>query len=179
MLFLPGVFSVLSGRDFSGSDHFARCDFPSLLTAPVANSILCQTGRHFLLTTRAGGAVMCLTGTYSPQPYTDGGMFWSTHLSLRGHVRANLSLKLSVRRMLRNACLKPLYVTVFQQLAWLAQSAERETLNLKVAGSTPASGFLFAFFFFPLFLLRLVAVESDLWFLKIFGGSCGGVVRRV
>ena len=30
--------------------------------------------------------------------------------------------------------------------AWLAQSAERETLNLKVAGSTPASGYLFSHF---------------------------------
>ncbi|RAK71361.1 uncharacterized protein BO72DRAFT_17138 [Aspergillus fijiensis CBS 313.89] len=29
--------------------------------------------------------------------------------------------------------------------ARLAQSAERETLNLKVAGSTPALGFLFCF----------------------------------
>ena len=73
--------------------------------------------------------------------------------------------------MLRNARLKPLYVTVFQEPAWLAQSAERETLNLKVAGSTPASGFSFALF--PFFLVLLVAVECELWFLKIFYGSCG------
>ena len=36
------------------------------------------------------------------------------------------------------------------QLAGLAQSVERETLNLKVAGSTPAFGFFFDFFFFNL-----------------------------
>ena len=38
----------------------------------------------------------------------------------------------------------PLYSTNlarFRSLARLAQSAERETLNLKVAGSTPALGF--------------------------------------
>ena len=31
-------------------------------------------------------------------------------------------------------------------LAWLAQSVERETLNLKAAGSSPALGFVFAVF---------------------------------
>ena len=94
-----------------------------------------------------------------PQPYTDGGMFWSTHLSLRGHVRVNLSLKVECTgECYAIVRLEPLYVTVFQQPAWLAQSAERETLNLKVAGSTPASGLSFCFF--TLFLLRLVAVES-------------------
>ena len=36
----------------------------------------------------------------------------------------------------------------FQELAWLAQSAERETLNLKVAGSTPALGFFLFLHFF-------------------------------
>ena len=57
--------------------------------------------------------------------------------------------------MLRNARLKPLYVTVFQEPAWLAQSAERETLNLKVAGSTPAFGFAF------LTLFLFVALTSS------------------
>ena len=53
--------------------------------------------------------------------------------------------------MLRESRLKSHYTTLFQQPARLAQSAERETLNLKVAGSTPALGFSFCFlpsFFF-------------------------------
>jgi hypothetical protein len=40
-------------------------------------------------------------------------------------------------------------------IAWLAQSVERETLNLKAAGSTPALGFIFSCpFYFPM-LARL------------------------
>ena len=36
---------------------------------------------------------------------------------------------------------------MFLSIASLAQSVERETLNLKVAGSTPAWGFMRNFFF--------------------------------
>ena len=42
--------------------------------------------------------------------------------------------------------------------AWLAQSAERETLNLKVAGSTPASGLSFCKSFFWSFYLFFLLV---------------------
>jgi hypothetical protein len=71
---------------------------------------------------------------------------------------------------MRNSCkfwclYKLLYCQTLHQTtpAWLAQSVERETLrfhllkkrliHLKVAGSTPASGFLFFFAFWHVFLM--------------------------
>ena len=47
-----------------------------------------------------------------------------------------------------------------QELAGLAQSVERETLNLKVAGSTPAFGFPFLLFLLWLWILKLETVQT-------------------
>jgi hypothetical protein len=48
--------------------------------------------------------------------------------------------------------------------AWLAQSVERETLNLKVVGSSPTSGFICFFLLScnPL-CVWLVRVKEDFW----------------
>ena len=133
------VFSVRSR--LSGSDHFARCERQSRTQYSARLDVV-------FVDYARGAAVLSRTGAYSHSHVqmvgcscTDGGMFWSTHLS-----RENLSL--GYGECYVNARLKSPYVTVFQQPAWLAQSAERETLNLKVAGSTPASGFPFCSFSF-------------------------------
>ncbi|KAL4920833.1 hypothetical protein BDW62DRAFT_176320 [Aspergillus aurantiobrunneus] len=47
-------------------------------------------------------------------------------------------------RQMTPAAAVALFFAVSQQPAGLAQSAERETLNLKVGGSTPPFGFFFA-----------------------------------
>ncbi|KAJ0413564.1 hypothetical protein BJY00DRAFT_58075 [Aspergillus carlsbadensis] len=72
-----------------------------------------------------------------------------------------------------------LHRAVLQQPAGLAQSAERETLNLKVAGSTPAFGFHFLLFF-PFLHGSLVSVGGgNEIFLAVRISSCGYARRRV
>ncbi|KAL4964624.1 uncharacterized protein BDV14DRAFT_73834 [Aspergillus stella-maris] len=55
--------------------------------------------------------------------------------------------------------------SVLQQLARLAQSVERETLNLKAAGSSPALGYLFAFCIDSIWSLRCYLVAFKNFFL--------------
>ncbi|RAK83870.1 hypothetical protein BO79DRAFT_61627 [Aspergillus costaricaensis CBS 115574] len=71
---------------------------------------------HFLLNPHVPVTIMCTSPLTSHEPL-------------------NLSIPL----------LYPLHPASFNEQARLAQSVERETLNLKAAGSSPALGFTFCF----------------------------------